>query len=168
MDVPSSQPISSQTPPKRSLAWLWWLIGIIVALVIGVIVLLAVLIGSIGKGASDVANAFFDRIGDGKMQAAYELTNEQFQSMTSYDAFNEFINAYPMMKNVKSLSFNTKRVENDVATLRGTLTTITGEKETIEIVVVKDGESWYIQSIDLNPAPETDEEAGSSDYQFDY
>lgn len=168
MDTPSSASPPSATPQKRSLAWLWWLIGIIVTLVIGMIFLLVMLFASIGKGASDVADLFFDNMRNGQTQEAYDLTNEEFQSVTSYDAFRQFINSYPVVRNVESLSFNSKSVKNDVATLRGTLTTTSGEKQTIEIIAVKEGERWYIQSIDLNPDAETEEEPGSSNIEFDY
>ncbi|MFA6099481.1 MAG: DUF4864 domain-containing protein [Patescibacteria group bacterium] len=103
------------------------------------------------KGIAEVADQQLAALRAGDYAKAYSYNSKDFQNSTSLDKFKEFIDAYPSLKNNESSSFSSRKTENDVGTLEGTLKSKEGGVTPIEYKLVKENDAWKILSIIVNP-----------------
>lgn len=87
-------------------------------------------------------------------EAYYEYTSKEFQSVTSLEAFRQFLHAHPILLKARSLKIDEHRVEDDIGIIKGLLKA-DGEEEIVEFFLTNDGDRWKISRIELvSPAEE--------------
>ena len=82
-------------------------------------------------------------------QAYYDYTSKDFQATTSLEVFKDFISLYPILENNIEYTQEEKHVQNDLATVRGTLKSGPFDEIKAEWVLVKENDVWKIASIKL-------------------
>ena len=129
------------------------LIGCAIALGVFVVAIVAIIAIALfaTKGIAEVADQQLVALRAGDYAKAYSYTSKDFQNSTSLDKFKEFVDSYPSLKNNESSSFSTRKMENDVGTLEGTLKSKDGGVTPVVYKLVKENNEWKILSIQLNP-----------------
>jgi len=112
--------------------------------VIAVIIALAVFFTS---SITDVANKQLDALRKGDIVIAYSYTSKDFQSHTTLAGFTSFVNKYPALKNNQKSSWSERSINNNIGTLKGSLTAINGAVTPIEYQFVKENHEWKILGI---------------------
>lgn len=82
-------------------------------------------------------------------QAYYGYTSTDFQAATSLDQFRDFIQAYPILTHSQSASFPQRSMQQNIGTLKGTLTSADHLSFPVEYKLVKEDGKWKILSIRL-------------------
>ena len=85
----------------------------------------------------------------GKIEEAYKATAKDFQNAVDFETYQKFLSDYPSFKNNKSASYSSRAVENDTATLQGTLTANDGGATPVEFKLVKENGEWRILSMEV-------------------
>lgn len=134
----------SLLPQGKALKVALWVLGVIVVAIVATMFL--------SHNISDVAKKQLRAIKSGNITKAYEMTTDAFQQQTSLDAFNKFVEKYPILKQYKSVSFTDKKVENDVGYLKGIIEGADNSKMQVEYQLVKDDGKWKIQAMRLSAA----------------
>lgn len=88
----------------------------------------------------------------GDLNDAYAFTSKQFQQNTSFNQFQQFVNANPVLKNNKSMSFNERTIDTGIGTLSGRLTAFDGTITPVQYKLVKENDDWKILSIEFMQA----------------
>ena len=128
-----------------------WL-KIILSIFVGIGVLGAAIVGLAFWLTADLVEPIDRQIAAlkaGNMGAAYEETSEAFRQATPMQAFVAFVDANPILKDVASRSFSNRSFENDVGTVKGTLTSSTGGVVPATYQLVKEKDVWKIININL-------------------
>ncbi len=99
------------------------------------------------SGLVDTVRNQLDALRAGDIQKAYSYTAKDFQKVTSLSDFEKFLDQYPSLKNNKSSSFSERQIENNMGTLKGTLTAEDGAQTPIEYRLIKEDDSWKILGI---------------------
>jgi len=120
--------------------------SIIVWLFISVATFMA-LVFYVTSGLVDTVRNQLDALRAGDIQKAYSYTAKDFQKVTSLSDFEKFLDQYPSLKNNKSSSFSERQIENNMGTLKGTLTAEDGAQTPIEYRLIKEDDSWKILGI---------------------
>lgn len=143
--IPQTQP-DSNIPKKRKIPiWGKILIGIAIFIVL-VIVIASATTSPVVKPAEEQLTL----LENGKIEEAYNMTSEEFQQSTSLEKFKNFIETYPILAENKGHSFNERSFENNIGTVRGTLTAEDGTRVSIEYKLIKENGEWKILSVELN------------------
>jgi hypothetical protein len=135
------------------------LIGCGVAILLAILALVA-LFGSIfffTSGAADAADAFFARIAEGDIEGAYASTAEEFRADTPVEEFGAFLETTALSR-FESATWNSRSVENNRATISGTITTTDGGRIPMTVGLVKEQGEWRVLSVkkaDAGLVPET-------------
>jgi hypothetical protein len=131
----------------------------VIKIIIGIVLIVGFLIAAsvasvfyfafnMADAQMEIADQFVSHMAAGEVSDAYQMTNEEFQSVTSEAALFKFLNAYPIIKHGE-VSFNQFSIENGHATLSGVLT---GNNEATAPLTVWldeiDGE-WTISGLSL-------------------
>lgn len=85
----------------------------------------------------------------GDMVAAYAETSQYFEQADSQGAFNTFVEANPVLKDVASRTFSSRSFENDRGAVEGTLTSSSGGVTPVSYALVKEFDRWKIIRIRL-------------------
>lgn len=89
---------------------------------------------------------------EGDIESAYELTSGDFRKVTDLEQFRRFISANPSLAQNKSASFTSRKIENDLGYVEGTLTAIDGSKTPVKYDLIKEKGEWKILFIKLSLA----------------
>lgn len=134
-----------------------------VKLIVGIIVLclgmLVVYVGLLGatilyftRGVDDTVQHQLAAIRAGDLEKAYSYTSSQFKEATSYDAFREFIDQVPALKDNESSSFMSKSINDNEAIISGTVRSREGTVTSIEYLLIYEDKVWRIEGIRINPS----------------
>lgn len=103
------------------------------------------------SGLVDTVQGQLTALQSGDFKKAYSYNSKDFQKVTSLEDFKRFLNQYPSLKNNQSVFFNERKIENNLGTLKGTLTSKDGAKTPIEYRLIKEEGSWKILGIKVIP-----------------
>ncbi len=129
----------------------------IVLILVGVGLLFVIFIGAIGGGIFwfvweataepvRVTREHLDAINQEDYPRAYGLLSASLQAELSLDDFTEHVRQSPHIFKTSDSTFSNRKIENDVCTLRGTLTSsIEGGKTPVRVTLVKEGGQWRIR-----------------------
>ncbi|MGH9789234.1 MAG: DUF4864 domain-containing protein [Candidatus Acidiferrales bacterium] len=129
----------------------------IVFILVGVGLLFVIFIGAIGGGIFwfvweataepvRVTREHLDAINQEDYPRAYGLLSASLQAELSLDDFTEHVRQSPHIFKTSDSTFSNRKIENDVCTLRGTLTSsIEGGKTPVRVTLVKEGGQWRIR-----------------------
>ena len=93
-----------------------------------------------------------DLLRQGDIKAAYSLTCKDFQKATSLEQFTAFVKQYPSLSQNQGHTFSTRVIENNVGTVKGTLTAKDGAVTPVEFQLVKEQGEWRILFIEVRAA----------------
>jgi len=123
-----------------------------VKIIIGLAVIAIVVVVIAFSATSGVVKAVEKHLAllkEGDVAGAYELTSGEFKNATSLAEFEAFVAQYPALSNNKSHSFTERSVENNMGTVRGSLTAEDGTVTPIKYTLVKERGEWRILSIEI-------------------
>jgi hypothetical protein len=80
----------------------------------------------------------------GDIDSAYSQTSTAFRDATSKEQFVAFVKSNPILLKIADYSVTDRSRENNVGTLKGTLTSIEGGVIPIEYRLVKENDEWKI------------------------
>lgn len=126
-------------------------IGVIVAWVLIFVTSIIALAVYATSGLIVVIDNQLEAMRSGDLEKAYSYTSKDFQNSTSLSSFKEFVEKYPSLKQNDSHLFNERAVENNIGTVKGTLTAKDGAQTPIEYQLIKEGDGWKILSFQLSP-----------------
>ena len=155
------QPGSVSTdPPKRRLS------GCVLAAMAGAalaaltIVILLVVLGAASRltgPAVEALEAHFAALKLGRIETAYQGTSAAFQKVTPLEAYRHFLEGNPALMDVSGAKFDDRGIENDLVTVKGTITDSHGQSRGVQAQLRKEAGVWKIQAIDVpggaDPAP---------------
>src|SRR3990167_2820474 len=128
----------------------------IIVLCIGMLVvyvgLLAATILYFTGGVADTVRYQLSAIRSGDLEKAYSYTSKQFKEATSYDAFREFIDQIPALKDNESSSFTSQSINNNEGVIGGTVRSREGTVTSIEYLLIYEDRAWRIEGIRINPS----------------
>lgn len=128
----------------------------IIVMVIGLIALYAALIGLpilyATSGLTGIIQNELIALRAGDIEKAYSYTSPDFQNITSYEDFKNFIDQVPALKDNKSASFSGIKVVNDKGLVSGTVIGNDGTSTPVEFLLIREGKVWKIEGISINPA----------------
>ncbi len=171
--IPSPEPKSGQNHPDNTnpVPSRKRLSGCTIAAIVGgsiiAVIMVFVIIGvimafSLTSGAVEAVETHLSDLKQGNIEKAYQGTTSDFQSVTSLNAYRQFVDSYPILKDTVSSSFSQREVDNGVASIGGTITDSSGKKAKLKVKLLKEGENWRIQSLELPDAvPGTTSSGGS-------
>lgn len=86
--------------------------------------------------------------------AYYNYTAEPFKKTTALDEFTFFMSSYPVFTNNKNSIFSSLKLDDNIAHLEGTLTSVGGEVQKVKYFFIQENGLWKIIGIKLLP-PDT-------------
>ncbi len=147
------QPDNPTAPKKTN----WLLIvgicfGGLIAMVAGIIAL----VFWAGGPTLKTGETFLTQLSSNQVDTAYDSGSIEFKNTVSKEQFNGFLVQFPVLTKVKSTSFNSFSIENNFATISGTITATDGQVAPITMQLVNENGQWRVLNLDLNPpAPDT-------------
>jgi len=76
---------------------------------------------------------------------AYGHLSSSLQAELSLEEFTDLVRQNPQVFKTSDSTFSNRKIENDVCTLRGTVTSTQGGKTPVRITLVKEGGQWRIR-----------------------
>jgi hypothetical protein len=128
------------------------IVAVIVALAVVFVAGLLVVVFRLTGPAVDSAKAHLDMLSRGKIEEAYDSAAQAFKDATPLGAYKKFLETYPALTRVKDLSLNERSVNNQGASLNGTIATTDGAVLPIKIRLVREKDQWRILGIEVEPA----------------
>ena len=141
---------ANQTSPPGSLKKKKWpkiLGGVLAFIILAVGLAFYFTAGMVG-----VVEKQLDLLRQGDIKAAYSLTCKDFQKATSLEQFTAFVKQYPSLSQNQGHTFTAGSIENNIGTVKGTLTAQDGEVTPVEFQLVKEQEEWRILFIEVRAA----------------
>jgi predicted component of type VI protein secretion system len=117
---------------------------------------IAVFFGSIWmatQGPVDDTRAQLQRIAAGDLEAAYAELAEAYRAQDSRESFAAFVAAHPCHTDFAEATFTSRSVQDETATLEGTLSTSSGDTEAVRILLANERGQWRISGIGFDPEP---------------
>jgi hypothetical protein len=99
------------------------------------------------QGPAEDARAQLERIAAGDLEAAYAELAESYQARLSPEQFQALVAAHPSLAGYSQSTFSSRSVQNDTASLTGSLSSASGGVEPVRIELVKERGLWRITSI---------------------
>jgi Clostripain family/Domain of unknown function (DUF4864) len=103
-------------------------------------------------GMAGVVEKQLDLLRQGDIKGAYSLTSKDFHKATSLEQFTAFVKQYPSLSQNQGHTFSTRSIENNIGTVKGTLTAKDGAVTPVEFQLVKEQEEWRILFIEVRAA----------------
>jgi hypothetical protein len=142
-------------PQKKSGALKWVIIGGC-GCVFVVILFSAVIFGGVFWGLNKAKqtveptlNGHAQAIMSGDMDAAYAFCSEEFKTSTDRQQYEDFVNTYKVVLTAPDKSFNSFKMENNIMTVGGTVSTPDGQTYPVSYQLIKKGDQWLIYGIDI-------------------
>src|SRR3989338_10697574 len=127
----------------------------IVVLCVGVMLvyigILTVIIIFATRGITDTVQDQLKALRAGDFEKAYSYTSPSFQGATSYEAFREFIEQVPALRDNASGAFASRSMDNNEGVISGTVTSREGSEMPIEYLLTYEKRKWMIEGIRINP-----------------
>lgn len=147
-NISVSQPPKESAPQKKKFPrWAKIVIGLFVFIIVIIVVAFAATAGPVKTVEKQLV-----LLKAGDVNGAYELTSGDFRKATSLEVFKTFIEKYPSLSKNKSHTFTERTIENNVGTIKGSLTAEDGTVTPVTYMLVNEGGKWLILNIDLNPS----------------
>lgn len=104
-----------------------------------------------------LVNEHLKAISSGDIEKAYSYTSSEFKKVTSREAFQEFVDSYPILKGAQEFTQADRSMDNGVTTLKGTIHGSNGSQQEAEYQLIKEGSDLKIQYIHLTGAGGSEE-----------
>ena len=142
----------------------------IAAIVLGALAALLVLfVGGlvllVGFSTSDVVKTTEDYLAllkQGKYREAYEASAEGLRQESSFDDFQQVMEAFPILASHTKYSVGSRSFENNTGEVKGELTDAGGNTAAIDFVLVKENDVWRVLSLHIKRGKSADSATESS------
>ena len=129
----------------------------IVLILLGIGLLFILLIVAIGGGVFwlvwevtaepvQVTRDHLDALNHEDYPRAYGYLSASLQTELSLEDFTNHVRSNPQIFKTSDSTFSNRKIENDVCTLRGTVTSTQGGKTPVKVTLVKEREHWRIRN----------------------
>lgn len=143
-------PGQAASPPRKGKGPFFW-IGLGCTGCLTVTVLFAALIGGgiyfMSQGPVQAVRAQLGEIRNGNLDAAYARFSEAGRAQLSREQFELLVDVHPGLKDNTDSTFLNRSIQNDTATLSGTLTALGGGKEAVSYELIHENGEWRIARI---------------------
>ena len=126
----------------------------------GCLVLILVFLGVIGggayymtAGAVEAVRAQLADVKKGDMDAAYLRMSDEYRRQYTKEDFVALVESHPAMKDNTDSTFMSRNVQNNTATIAGSLAGAAGVKEDVTYRLVKESGGWKINEIEFAGSP---------------
>lgn len=128
-----------------------WVGGCFVLLITAVLVIGGIVAVAMWatQGPVKAVHAQLACLRQGDVEGAYMFTAGNFQKATTLEQFKRFIAENPSLGQNKSSSFTSRKIENGVGYIEGTLTAADGAKIPVRYELIKENEAWKILYIEV-------------------
>jgi hypothetical protein len=141
---------ANQTPApvsKKKKKWPKILGGVLAVIIVAVGLAFYFTAGMVGVVEKQLK--FLQR---GDLKGAYGLTSRDFHKTTSLEQFAAFVKQHPSLSQNQGHTFSTRSIENNIGTVKGSLTAKDGAVTPVEFRLVKEQGDWRILFMDVRPA----------------
>jgi hypothetical protein len=128
------------------------IVGMIAAGIGVFVVLLLALVFYLTSGLTGIVHKQLNALHHDDIAKAYSYTSKDFQSVTTIEDFQTFVEQFPSLKDNKSATFTEREIKNNVGVLKGTLTSKDGIENAVEYQLIKEDGKWRILGISMRPA----------------
>ena len=121
--------------------------------VLGVVGFIVFVIGLALFATGDLqalAESHLEALRAGDIDTAYSQTSPDFRAATSLSAYQGFVRAYPVLTQHTAFSSESRSFENNAGQVIGYLTDGSNNLAKIEFQMVKIGDQWMIQGLNLD------------------
>jgi hypothetical protein len=157
--APQSAPMAPQ--PKKGMG----IIGKILIGFFGFIFIAGGLGCALGFGLTaaptKTATEFMAKVSSGDIAAAYKMTTKDFQEATSLEDLKKFVDSYEILKGASEPTFTDRSMKDDTANVNGTIKGKNGKESPLNIDLVKEGDTWLVQMMELTAKGAADQPANS-------
>ena len=156
--------MSAPPPPRKGRSPIFWIATGCSGCLVLVVAFVGLIVGGVYLATQAPAAAVRRQLADikaGRVESAYEATSAGFKTSHDLPAFKRMVSGHPGLSDYADSTFLQRSVNNDVATLSGTLTSTSGTKEAATFRLVKEGGAWRIADIRFGGADESSEEEPS-------
>jgi Domain of unknown function (DUF4864) len=109
-----------------------------------------------------VIRAQLEAIDKGNYTQAYDYLSPVAKKQLTVNDFVALVRATSVVSKNYASTFLSRKVENNVATISGTLQGFEGQVREVRYILVKEGDRWMIQSFTWSPPPTTGEKQPGS------
>lgn len=103
-----------------------------------------------------VIRAHLEAISQGDYARAHSYFSATLKQELSQEQFRAFVEKYSGVLKTRGTSFPSRKIANNVATIRGSLTGQQGRVSTVRYTLVRESGRWVIQGFRLGEPPEED------------
>lgn len=142
----------SEQPKKSKKKIGCWIAGCLTAMLVG-IMFVAAIIGLAFWATGGTVKVIEEQLAylrEGDIESAYELTAGNFRKATDLPQFKQFISSNSYLAQNESASFTSRKVENNIGYVEGTLTAIDGSRSPVKYELIKEKGEWRILYIELS------------------
>lgn len=142
----------------------------VAAIVLGALAALVVLFAAglfmlVGFFTSDLVKTTEDYLAllkQGKYREAYEASAQGLRAESSFDDFQQVMEAFPILTSHTTFKVESRNFENNNGEVKGELTDGKGNTASIEFVLVKENNVWRVLSLHIKRGNSADSSSGSS------
>lgn len=109
-----------------------------------------------------VIRAQLEAIDKGNYAQAYDYLSPAAKKQLTANDFEALARATSLVSKNYGSTFLSRKVENNVATISGTLKGLDGQDREVRYILIKEGDRWMIQSFTWSPPPTTGEKQPGS------
>ena len=148
-------PQAAAPQKKKSGALKWILIGgcgclLVAAIILGLIGGLAYFgINKYKQTIEPTLNGHAQAILNGDIDGAYAYCSDEFKAITDRQAYEVFVQSYKPILTAQNHSFTNFNLNNNLLTVRGSVTTADGQFYPVTYQLIKKGDQWLIYSINI-------------------
>lgn len=141
--VPAPPPTPPQKPKRGPLVWI--LVGCFGLLILGGAGIggIVYLVYSMTKPPADATHAFFDKINAGDLDTAYANASAGFRASVTPEDFRSMFKGM----RVSDVTLSQRNIQNNVATMSGTVTVEGEGSMSLTVELVQNGEAWEVEAI---------------------
>jgi len=114
------------------------------------------------KGAADAVKAELDEIKAGHLDRAYAALSPTYQAQIPFRDFERFVSRHPGLRDNADSTFFSRSVNNNNASISGTLTPTSGKVEAVTFRLTREDGTWKITAIEFEGEGSTSGELASS------
>ena len=128
-----------------------------VLLVVGALLVVAVF--QFSGDATEAARTHVELIGAGDVERAYQSASEDLREVTPLESYRLLVEARPVLRQIREVSFPERSVDAGVATVTARLEDESGRVFDVPMQLRKEGEEWRLIAIDWSGVPVESEES---------
>lgn len=148
-----SKPIAESNNNQGSLNRLWWTIGVMALIIVGITVLMAAITFMVDRSLGEpreIVESQLVALKDGKIEEAYSFGSAEFKKEVPFEKFKEFVKANPEYARSKGITIQKNEAQGNLYAIGGTFEIEQRQAMLFEYRVILENNEWKIFSMSLN------------------